>query len=515
MTRSPVVVVGIDASEITLVERLCAEGAMPALQALRARGHAGVLRSEARTFAGSVWPSFYTGTAAAWHGVYHNKLWRPEAMRCEVPRKEWLDPRPFWSDLPSEARIAILDVPTSLGPPERVPGVHLLGWGAHDLAARGSWPTDLWPEVQRRFGRPVMPAEEFGPQTPGTLLRLRENLLRATRQMGAIAEWTLRRERWDLLAVVFGATHRGGHYLWDLSQIDEASLDPATRRLLEGALVEVYRECDQALARIVEAAPADARVLVVALHGMGVNSGWSDRCAQILARIQGGDGTGGKTGLLYKVKSALPWPLLRQVTTRLPVWASERLVELWSARMFDWRTTRVFPLPMDHAGYLRVSVRGRERDGIVDPRVEYDATCDAIEQALRSFVDVDTGEPIVDRVFRVDDVAPLDATHRHLVPDLVVTWRERFHGPRSRGIRSPRFGEMRWDDRLPSGRSGNHFDRGWLVAAGPGIEHGGSEREHSTLDLAPTVLSWMGVRPPDHLQGQAIGEICRAPATAG
>src|SRR3954471_5775588 len=107
-----------------------------------------------------------------------------------------------------------------------------------------------------------MPAELFGAQSAGSLKRLTSQLIQATEQMGAIGARMLAQERWDLFLLVFGATHRGGHYLWDLSQVDRSRLSDKDRKYLGRALTEVYRPSDRALERVLAAAPIAAITLV-------------------------------------------------------------------------------------------------------------------------------------------------------------------------------------------------------------------------------------------------------------
>jgi predicted AlkP superfamily phosphohydrolase/phosphomutase len=505
----PVLAIGIDAAEATLVEKLCAAGKLPAIDALIRRGCYGRLDTNAALFAGGVWPTFLTSSDVPWQGMYHYKMWRHERMRCEVASDEWLRQRTFWESIGASHRVAIVDAPMTIKPPNVANGLQLSGWGTHDMIVKGSDPAALWGQLEKEFGRATMPAELFGPQTAGTLLRLRDDLLRQTEQISKLAESLFSREEWDLFFIVLGATHRGGHYLWDLSQIDSSALKAGQRETLEGALEEIYRACDSAVGRLVERLPDGGRVMVFALHGMGPNLGWSDLCTDILDRIQGKVGEGGrgapKTGLLYGIKRKLPWQLVRQVTTRLPQGVQDRLVSLWSSGMYDWKETRYFPLPMDLAGYFRVNLKGREPDGIVEPGSEYDAVCAELEEALRSFHDVGTGQPIVDEVYRQDDLAPPGSPYRDLLPDLVVTWGQ-VSAVQSRAIRSDRYGELRLDPdgKLPSGRAGNHTNRGWIVMAGEGIEQGAALGANHIVDVAPTLMDWLGVEPPATFQGRPI-----------
>jgi predicted AlkP superfamily phosphohydrolase/phosphomutase len=507
--RAPAVLLGLDAAEYALVQRLVADGGLPHIARLLAGGRSGIIRGEADRFAGAVWPTFYTGQPVSRHGLYHNKLWRQERMRCEIAAADWCAEPPFWERLRgSGRRVAVVDVPMTVARPAPIDGISLAGWGTHDVIARGSWPERLWREIETALGRSAMPPEQFGSQSPDTLARLARQLRAATSQVAEIGARLYRQEAWDLFLLVFGATHRGGHYLWDLSQVDTGGVSTGRRLALAGALDQVYRAADAGLGRILELVPPDTRVLVFALHGMGPNTAWADRCPEILARIlTGGLRVGApRRGLVYAAKQAVPWRLARAVTARIPPELQARLVPLWSARMYDWRTTRAFPLPMDHAGYVRINLRGREPRGIVAPE-EYAALCDEIALGFLEFRDAVSGRPIVRQVHRVDELAPLDAPARRRLPDLVVEWAD---VPPSAApvIRSERLGELRWSSpRLPSGRAGNHRPDGWFVATGPGIGVGPTAAVHPIVDLVPTVYRWLGLEPDPAFTGQPIPEL--------
>jgi predicted AlkP superfamily phosphohydrolase/phosphomutase len=273
-------------------------------------------------------------------------------------------------------------------------------------------------------------------------------------------------------------------------------------------MTDIYQACDNALARLLEKVSPNTTILTFAVRGMGPNQGWSDHCAQMVTNIQqGGSGGKAKQGFLYKVKQFLPWSLMRQVTTRLPEGISNRLVEVWSSRMFDWSTTRYFPLPMDHAGYIRINVKGREPQGIVAPGEEYRSVCREVSEAFLTFRDLDTDEPIVKKIIRADELASSDASAFHRLPDLLVTWRK--SATDSRGMISEKYGKILFEkNQIPSGRSGNHRDHGWFVASGKGIPQGVTVQGSHIVDLVPTVFEWLGVKAPERFQGKPIPELC-------
>jgi predicted AlkP superfamily phosphohydrolase/phosphomutase len=297
--------------------------------------------------------------------------------------------------------------------------------------------------------------------------------------------------------------------LWDLSQIDPEHVDARTRAVLEGSLDECYTSADEALGRVLDAAPADARIIVFALHGMGPNDGWYEILPSLLERIHsGGGGAPAKPGLLYRLRQSLPWTWVRQVTRRIPTAWNKALVALWSRRMHDWPNTKYFALPMDYNGYIRLNLKGREKQGCLDP-ADADRVMTELDAALRSFRDIDTGKPVIRGTVRVDELVSPAAPRRGVLPDLIVLWDPPHTVGESSGLISDRFGEIRWPKgrKLASGRSGNHTPHGWFVAKGPGIRPGPSTGTHDTADLMPTVFRWLGAPPPPHFAGRPIEEL--------
>ena len=510
---TPVFMVGLDGADWKLVQRLVGEGKLPTLAHLMQNGCYGQLDSPAGEYAGGVWPDFYTGQSVAQHGIYHNKLWRQEHMRCEVPTNHWLKARPFYEDLSEQGyRVCVLDMPMILGAPRPLNGIYLGGWGTHDLIAKGSSPPDLWQQLRSIYGPPAMPTERFGRQTVHSLLLLRDQLIKATEQMARIGVDLLGSEAWDFSCVILGATHRAGHYLWDGSQVETVTV--RERQNISTALEEVYIACDVALQQLLLAAPQNALKVVFAVHGMESNHGWGDLAADLLEGIlHHSQQQKPKRGLLYELRRRLPFHLVRPVLTRLPQVVTDRLVQLWSANMYDWRTTSYFPLPMDQAGYIRMNLKGREKNGVVEPGYQYEQLCDELELYLLSLQDASSGQSIVRQVIRAWLEAPEEAQARDVLPDLVVIWADRSTQESSFVVseRLPGF-ELRVPGRNISGRSGNHVGHGWFAAQSPEINDIPNffvtNKVHidgcSIRDLVPTVFNTMGARPLERFESQSL-----------
>lgn len=505
----PVILIGIDAADVSVVEQLMGTGDLPNLAALRQRGAWARVRNEPPGFLSLVWPSFFNGTRVDEHGWYYGKLWRAAHQRLEYAEETWLPQRPFWDDL-NEAgvRMALIDVPYSMGAPTDFNGIYLNGWQCHDDFGRHVYPHSLWQELVDRFGKPSLEPEVFGPQTVGTLARARATALASIEQTAALSAYLLGREQFDLFAVVLGGVHRGGHYLWDLSQIDARDLPASERDDLLAANHDLYRAADRAVGQIVSKAPASARILVFALHGMGPNTGWTERFSDLTNQIHRGGSSGAtKTGLLYRIKKALPWELVREVTKRLPIEANKSLMSMWSARMLDWSSTRYFALPVDCNGFVRVNLRGREAQGIVAPGSEYGDVVNEVVEGFASFRDIETDEPMISSALPIEELVGHQALRREVLPDVMVTWGQRPLRT-SIGVRSSRHGELRWERgaRFRSGRAGNHLPTGWMIAAGQEIAAGGLIEDIETVDLTPTIFHWLGVPVPERFVGRAMND---------
>lgn len=81
-----------------------------------------------------------------------------------------------------------------------------------------------------------------------------------------------------------------------------------------------------------------------------------------------------------------------------------------------------FPLPNgEQSGAIRLNLVGRESHGLVRPGPEREALCDYLISALNELADPDSGTPIVESVWRTEEV--FSGPHNERLPDLFVEWR--------------------------------------------------------------------------------------------
>jgi predicted AlkP superfamily phosphohydrolase/phosphomutase len=495
-----VMVLVLDAAPPDLIEKWMADGSLPNLKRLRETGAYGRLESVAEWLAEATPYAFYSGQNPASTGLHCYTMWQKETMQARSPGKDWIPYQPFWRAFQKNGPRAIVVDPSNVYPPEPFNGSEVIGWATHDaLAPFQSYPPELAGWIQSQFGSNLLPDEKYGLVSKREFMDERRTLLELNRTFKDLCLALMRREPWDLFLATNFTLHQAGHRLWSTVNI-KGRLTQEERHNLDGTLHEIFMACDAAVGEIVAAAGKDVVVMVLSVHGMGVNNSRTWIFPEMIRRILGGPERSG--GGLRALRQLIPVEWRHAIKSRLPFKLRRGLTRYWRISGRDWKKTRAFPLFSDTQGWVRVNLRGREALGIVEPGPEYDALCQEISEGLKSFVDADTGEPVVQDIFRPHQV--FEGERLADLPDMVVRWSET-PSARHRAVVSPRFGVIPWSTpgQNPEGRSGNHRSQGMLIAAGPEVESGTITDAH-ILDLAPTILTLLGQPVPAEMEGKPL-----------
>jgi len=291
---NPMIVVGIDGAEWSAIERLWAEGELPALKALAERG----TRARLATDYGSspvIWTTIATGRRPEVHGIVDFVVATP---RGDVPVSSDARRVPALWNMASAAgrRVAVLGWWASW-PAEEVEGV-VVSDRALQEEERRTWPPELAARIPRAGAARRLPPEapvftdgfEAGerrsrevpaaatPGAPGdppprrdsewdgrTLAQLRDE---AMSDLGR----ELAPEGFDLMLVYFRAVDIESHGWWRYFEPEkfpptDPDLGAAELAARADRIPRVYRATDRAIGEIVAGAPAETNVLVVSDHG--------------------------------------------------------------------------------------------------------------------------------------------------------------------------------------------------------------------------------------------------------
>jgi hypothetical protein len=533
-----VLVVGLDGWDHGHEERLRAEGELPNLTELSGRSARFRIDPQGMQLDGLDWEHFLAGAG-------------PEATHraCVVD----FDPSdytawqrsasvtPFVTDLP--IRSVVFDVPYfDLSGAPSTCGV--VGWAASDpgideTQARpdtlirwidseiGTYPamawldTVAWPSVERTasLGRHLVDGIGARRDAVGRLL----------------AE---RLPEWDLAVVAVTETHSATEALWHGVDADHPLHGHPSSRPAAAALRDVYRATDQLIGDLIERTGAE-HVVVLALNGMASNrfdvptmvllpelllrwacgtrlltvpATWASSPQEI--PLLAADGPSWTEACVEWFGAPVPTPSSRRrrlqrvrsrITTRsgradghgsATASAEHRISVAWHPAMRyqpRWPQMAAFALPSFAAGHIRVNLKGRERQGIVETS-DYARVCDELEELLHACTNPATGRAAVKSVTRSHATDPRGLDRAD--PDLRVTWES--------GVCALEHPDHGLVGPVPFRRTGDHMGIGGFVnIAGPDISSG-DRGACTVLDLAPTISSLTGVTSSRALPGRDL-----------
>ena len=217
---------------------------------------------------------------------------------------------------------------------------------------------------------------------------------------------------------------------------------------------------------------------------------------------------GGLQRLMLAYKRVLSASLRESIRARLGAQRFHRLKgEFESAlatAVVDWKQTQAYSLGA--GGNLFINVAGREPEGVVQPGAEYEKVRSALIAHLEQLCDPETGERIIERVHRCEEIYHGDELEH--APDLIVRWRD--HACWGRGLygnQTPVFEAQRQFDFSDQPLSGTHRPDGILILWGSAIRSDVPITGARLIDLAPTILTWLGLPVPEIMDGEVLAVV--------
>jgi predicted AlkP superfamily phosphohydrolase/phosphomutase len=549
-TNNPVIAIGLDSADPLLLEQWMAAGHLQTLSRLRQQGTYSRLGNTV-PYCGNptptsttekLWVMALTGCLPYKTGFWDIIRFQPDRYDIEFDSihggYDYQEYPPFYA-LGDNYRVATFDPPVS-ALSEQVNGLQILGWGGHfPFTPSHSQPAELLPEIVQTYGKNSVLHNDHGYWWNPKYAEWLQGALRDSISTRAkICQDLLQRDNWDLFLTVFGDSHSAEHDFWHLSQPDHP-LYANWHRPGQDLMLQSFEEIDQAIADILSAAPKNANIVCFSVHGMGINV--TDLFSMtFLPELLYRWNFPGKVGLPPKQASQTIPPVMTHPIRN--TWAGEvwslkhdenpfrRLVRrrlpsrfLHSGQQPDlispyelndrdhpiswvpavwysplWPQMKAFALPAFSDGLIRINLKGREANGIVDP-AEYDALCAELTDLAYSLKDARTRQPLVKQVVRTR-TTPLEDTANLPDADLVVVWHEQ-----PADVVDSQMGRI---GPVPYSRPGGHREKGFVIAKGPDIEPGHRIAANpQAIDLAPTLLTLMGAPLPDYLDGKPLLEV--------
>jgi predicted AlkP superfamily phosphohydrolase/phosphomutase len=495
--KSPLVIFALDVGGLDPIVRGEAEGYLPTIGSIMRRGCWGEIVGPELICEYGCWLSLFSGISRIKHGYYYFRQLIPGTynLRAFTPHETGV--LPFWSHLHnSNKKVAVVDAPeTSIV--RDLPGIQLTNWATHlPPSAAITEPPELMIDVHQLFG-PQMIIEEKFESSLQEDMEIYQRLLERIKKKGSLCLNLLSRDHFDLVVVAFSESHTANHQFWKYRPEAQIGEEEVGNSELTNAIRKVYQAIDRQMGLVLAQLPDDANVFFCSLLGM-------QDCYPTTELMEGFC-----RELGYHIPppvSPNPLNLIRRIVPKawrvalsryVPRTGQEQLLANRLRSGTNWRETTAFAIPSWDEGFVRVNLKGREPEGIVEPGMDYETLLDRLEGDLMKLVDPKDGRPAVDQVVKTAEMfrngPPVS------LPDLFVSWKptpylmKRIVHPKATLVQQ-NFSCAGCEETMQC----------FFAAAGPSIQQQGPIGDVLVLDLAPTFFHLMGESIPQDFNGRVI-----------
>jgi len=494
-------ILGLDGASWRLTQKMVADGRMPNLGRFLAEGACGPLYSTVPDVSPTAWASFMSGKNPGQHGVY--------GFGMKVPGSYFLEPfssrgripvQSLWGLLSAKGkRVAVINVPMTY-PPEPVNGIMISGFGTPDETSnRFVHPPEVMDELRQKIGPYILDVHWNQYESKGIPALLEANR-QMTQRRTEYGLHILKQEAWELFMLAYVSTDRLQHCLWQyLEPLQPLSPEQqATRKMV----LDYYDFLDDCLGQLMAASP-DSDVMIMSDHGFGhctagmhlntwlAEQGYltwnlaNDKRNRLKPLIAIAKALGLNRKNFGKIAKTLGMDEFRYLEK-----ASHR------SNNMDWTKTRAFSYTPSG---IYLNLKGRERNGTVEPGAEAERLMDEIKERLENVRDPQTGQRIIQRVVRGHEA--YSGSRVNLGPDLLIKDSDPRYAIDFNLQRTPEvFGRSSW-------RTGNHEPEGLVLAYGPNVAPRRRIQRADLIDLCPTALHMLGEPVPDDVDGRVITEM--------
>jgi predicted AlkP superfamily phosphohydrolase/phosphomutase len=462
--KKRVMVIGLDCATPQLVFDRWLDN-LPNIRSLVEQGIWGKLRSTDPPITVPAWMSMMTSKNPGRLGFYGLRNRLDYSYEKMATANSTLVKEPTAWDILSTLgkRVILIAVPQTY-PPKPVNGEVVTCFLTPSTDKQFTYPATLRDEVQRVTGGYILDAvgfradEEEKDNVLTTIYEMTEKRFRLARHM------IRTRRDWDFFMMVEIGTDRIHHLFWKYTDPEHPKYVPGNK--YENSIFHYYQFIDARIGELLEAVDEHTTVMIVSDHG----------ARPMIGGICFNEWLIREGYLVLKKRPEKPAPIEKCEV--------------------DWGRTRAW----GSGGYyarLMLNVRGRERQGIIEPGREYERLRSELIEKLEALKD-HNGAPMKTRAVRPEDVY---SQVRGIPPDLFIYFGDLAW--RSVGSIWPQAPKSIYTFENDTGPDdANHDWHGIFI-----MRDGQSSIRVEGLDLkdvAPTILSLFDIEVPPDMEGKVI-----------
>ncbi len=492
-THNKVLILGLDGGSPHVIRRLTEQGHMPFLKSVIEKGSFGSLQSVYPPATPPAWSTFMTGKNPGGHSVFEFSTYDGYDKPLRVVNGRSVQCQTLWSLLSrAEKRLGVVNVPMTY-PPHQINGSMITGLFTPSTEQQFTYPSDLYTKLQPKLGDYII-SVDWHRYPRRKIRKFLHDLSECTHQRTRYTLQLMKDDPWDFFMVVYSENDFLQHIAWSFFDPDDPrENDPA----IEAEVLAYLNLLDQKMADLYETAGDDTLLLVLSDHGFGplkrivyintwlAQQGYLQFESELVNRYRR------TRGIRQFVRRIDPYKLRRFIPKKGNIRTDV-------GGFIDFSNTQAFSVLAGEQG-IRINLKGREKNGTVEPGQEYESLRDAIIEQLTQLQDPATGKTIgtcvrkreevysgpyleqaCDIVFILDDLNYL----ADVLPEKDI------------------FADANWDY-----GAGTHRMDGLLAACGPGIQSDAPLEGAMLQDIMPTILYALDVPIPDDVDGKVLTQL--------
>ena len=454
-----VCIIGLDCAPPALVFEKWRDD-LPVLRGLMEKGVYGPLKSTDPPITIPAWTAMVTSKNPGRLGLYGMRNRKDRSYDGMIFANSLLVKEDTLWDILSRKgkKVTLIGVPQTY-PPKPVNGNMIACFLTPDTKSDYTYPKSLKEEIRSWVGEYIIDVDDFRTEEKGRLLG---QIYEMTEKRFKVAHHLLTEKDWDFFMMVEMGVDRIHHGFWKFHDPKHVKYEPGSK--YEHAIRDYYIYVDRKVGELLSLVDSETAVLVVSDHGAKAMIGGVCVNEWLMQK-----------GYLH---------LQEQPAGVIP----------FGKAKVDWKKT----VAWGEGGYysrIFLNVKGREPEGVIEP-LDYERVREELRKGLEAITD-EKGGNIGTKVYKPEEVY---SESRRIPPDLIVyfgdlSWRS----VGSIGLESILTFE---NDTGPD--DANHDTHGIFIMKGQGVEGRGLRDGLNLLDVAPTVLSLMGIEIPQDMEGKVI-----------
>ncbi len=454
-----VLLLGLDCASPPLVFQQFTDE-LPVMRSLMNEGTYGILKSSIPCITVPAWSSMTSSLDPGELGIYgfrNRAAYDYESLYVADGRA--VKEKRIW-DYAGDAgkQSLVLNVPQTY-PVKSIQGHMVSGFLTPDTKAQFAYPSIFKQEVLKQVPDYAFDVRDFRNVERSDLY---QRIIDVTNAQYKLLEYALKTKAWDFAMQVNIGVDRMHHAFWRYHDPEHRLHEVDSP--FKHAIRDYYKLVDDWLGRLIAIAGDDTTIIIASDHG-----------------VKRMDGAIAINEWLWQNG----WLTLKQVPEGITKFSPE---------MVDWDNTRAWSTG-GYYGRIFLNVAGREPQGII-PQNEYETIREELAHAIRAIPD-DKGQSINTSVFKAEE---LYRNVNSIAPDLMVY----FGGLHWRCVGSLGYGKHYTLENDTGPDDANHAEEGMFIIRQGQQKGKGQVEPHQLMDIAPTVLSLMGIDVPSNMQGRIM-----------